>query len=641
MENIYSTPGVVTENGKEEVDYLINGYGPVSCEKYRLAQNLIRLIERLIMNIRGCIEKCGSIDKCACIEDMEEIEKFLKDNPMIKYYFVFVNLIRGSIGENIINSDDIYDLGVKLVHKEHHSELVKLGITLISVVNKNKAMEYGKVLGLNGKYTFYVVNGTVGVEGYNSFILNLAKNTRTYGKFLCLSKIEPLDEDTMEWIVEEGWHNEILEEESGATVIEKIDLMRYMEKCPMDNRRFQCISELLRVLITSRGVDLEDIYNGEKIINLYIDCAQTLAVTLEDLRTLYLIMVAIEDQEESDLWNKVEKKRLKDKTEKIIGNKKWIKILKDGLRNGLYDVEFYCRVAILLGLDLEYDDFEKFIEKNPLNIDIYYYLGMNRNKKDMEKLITLAKRVLITKNIECSDRMDEYSDIDEVETKNMCLLYLVRNLKNYDIEEIEIPILALQATMIRCRAEALSYLKRKKLLKHEKVQGALKDALKEENNEEIRDRILKAMQDIDNNIEKKESVYVEIENLRVIPNIKDTYLVSLNVAGVYYRNMEIIEDNLKAMDVVFLKREYNNSYDENAIQVVNKSGYVLGYIPRKDNYILKNLMEDKKKLYGIIEDVNLDENLIRIDVYLSYDDVIDAVKEIMSMITTQGSIIKN
>ena len=54
--------------------------------------------------------------------------------------------------------------------------------------------------------------------------------------------------------------------------------------------------------------------------------------------------------------------------------------------------------------------------------------------------------------------------------------------------------------------------------------------------------------------------------------------------------MSEICDKLYEDDIVYLKREPNNPYDVKAIQVVTVEGYVIGYIPKEENFILKNLI---------------------------------------------------
>ena len=64
---------------------------------------------------------------------------------------------------------------------------------------------------------------------------------------------------------------------------------------------------------------------------------------------------------------------------------------------------------------------------------------------------------------------------------------------------------------------------------------------------------------------------------------------------------------LKPKQPLSLKREPQNSYDENAIEVYWK-GVKLGYIPRVDNEIIANLMDQKKEVKASIKNKRLSRN---------------------------------
>lgn len=111
------------------------------------------------------------------------------------------------------------------------------------------------------------------------------------------------------------------------------------------------------------------------------------------------------------------------------------------------------------------------------------------------------------------------------------------------------------------------------------------------------------------------------------PFKEDILLINLNVAGTTY----CMDNCLKALDELKygvrldLYREPNNKEDSNAILVKYK-GDKLGYVPRKDNKIIANLMDAGKFVYGTVEDSCYEEGvykgepgwvIINFNVYLS------------------------
>jgi hypothetical protein len=72
------------------------------------------------------------------------------------------------------------------------------------------------------------------------------------------------------------------------------------------------------------------------------------------------------------------------------------------------------------------------------------------------------------------------------------------------------------------------------------------------------------------------------------PQHRRIHLVDVFIAGFqYYDGMrkDVIR-SLRVDDEVILKREPENKYDENAIEVYTPAGHKLGYLPRSDNTVI-------------------------------------------------------
>jgi hypothetical protein len=72
------------------------------------------------------------------------------------------------------------------------------------------------------------------------------------------------------------------------------------------------------------------------------------------------------------------------------------------------------------------------------------------------------------------------------------------------------------------------------------------------------------------------------------PPPRRVHLIDIFVAGFqYYDGMrDEVARSLQVGNEVLLKREPENKYDENAIEVYTLSGYKLGYLPRSDNTVI-------------------------------------------------------
>ena len=115
---------------------------------------------------------------------------------------------------------------------------------------------------------------------------------------------------------------------------------------------------------------------------------------------------------------------------------------------------------------------------------------------------------------------------------------------------------------------------------------------------------------------KRSGARLPIDNLEFIDPIldgeKDITRIFF-VAGVrHYLNCEG-DDCLKAVEItrgdeVSLKKDSENKYDINAVQVLDHSGKILGYIPRYYSSSVAELLETKKKISCHVYNVDKNKN---------------------------------
>lgn len=114
------------------------------------------------------------------------------------------------------------------------------------------------------------------------------------------------------------------------------------------------------------------------------------------------------------------------------------------------------------------------------------------------------------------------------------------------------------------------------------------------------------------NIQKPDSDITDIVGFlqnggKLKPFLKDIFLIKTYVAGLDYIDyMDDIFPIIKVRDKLELLREASNKYDKHAI-LVKYNGQKIGYVPRKDNYVLSKLIDGGKELYGVVASFGVDE----------------------------------
>ena len=105
------------------------------------------------------------------------------------------------------------------------------------------------------------------------------------------------------------------------------------------------------------------------------------------------------------------------------------------------------------------------------------------------------------------------------------------------------------------------------------------------------------------------------------PFVQEVELLNCNIAGTTFLNLKDIEPKLKKHQLLVLKREPKNEYDDKAILILTEDGQKLGYVPQDRNEILSRLMDAVKLLFGRLDEKNWVGRWLRLDIQVYLRDL--------------------
>ena len=98
------------------------------------------------------------------------------------------------------------------------------------------------------------------------------------------------------------------------------------------------------------------------------------------------------------------------------------------------------------------------------------------------------------------------------------------------------------------------------------------------------------------------------------PFVREVELLNCNIAGTTFLDLNEIEPELKKHQLLMLKREPKNKDDDKAILILTEDGQKLGYVPKKKNEVLSNLMDAGKLLFGRLNEKTWVDTWLKLDV---------------------------
>ena len=105
------------------------------------------------------------------------------------------------------------------------------------------------------------------------------------------------------------------------------------------------------------------------------------------------------------------------------------------------------------------------------------------------------------------------------------------------------------------------------------------------------------------------------------PFVQEVELLNCNIAGTTFLNLKDIEPKLKKNQLLVLKREPKNKYDDKAILILTEDGQKLGYVPQEKNEILSRLMDAGKLLFGRLDEKNWFGRWLKLDIQVYLRDL--------------------
>jgi HIRAN domain. len=310
----------------------------------------------------------------------------------------------------------------------------------------------------------------------------------------------------------------------------------------------------------------------------------------------------------------------------------WHKVIGDNVLNKELDSSVIISCSEKTSYQLKKKEFEMLLKRDFTNALLYKYAFSIGNKALKKCAFEIGMKKLPMNQILCGQdevRIDNlsYDDIGQV-----CFFILIKYAQYEDFPEKykDINLQALRAPLIETRIQAATNLQRFTGQFDSLEEELIYDAI----NCEMVDRVRRSLNSLLIKKENKEKKYIEIEdNMLIEEHTKDIYLNSIFVAGLNYLDISETYNKLTEGSILCLIREPSNPYDANAILISTVEGYVIGYIPKESNLILKNLMDNGKYLYGKIKEISDDFNNINVDIYLSYKDIIEEITGTLSLLS--------
>lgn len=177
-----------------------------------------------------------------------------------------------------LNSNLIFTFSVNLLEKSNNAECIKFAMSVLEIMD----IEYNEVwrdiicaLGLSDEFTLYSLFLIRQWPDANTVIFDLAKKLHGWGRIHAVERLSPDTQKIKDWLLTEGYKNDIMEEYSALTCVQKSGLPERLRKKFLTQDEFGAASNLIRYLPFEGPVDgISGLDNPEEFLSFYLAMAK-------------------------------------------------------------------------------------------------------------------------------------------------------------------------------------------------------------------------------------------------------------------------------------------------------------------------------------------------------------------------------
>lgn len=574
-------------------------------EKEKMAMDLMEFVS-------NCIGGANAYPK---------LRSMLEERPLFLYLSKLNSRIRLLIAEKLINETALYSFGLRLATESSFMEEVKLGMLLLGFFENDVTRKIMKKLGFHSSLTIYAVEASKNYNDQNDFLFELLQNTRGYGKLAALTIFEPVLLKHQRWILEKGALNEITPNMSAIMCLEKVDMSRFYQNLVITETCFSEVSYLLANAAEEN--DIKRFSQSLMLVQKYIDAGNSYSKEFIDLAAIVTIKNSMApcwykhgvDVEKDNNWSSNKENEIRNKCIELLKQPRWKNVLLRELSQPSNPTSLILLVMRDIGLHPAFDTFVPLLNKDNFDMDVLKFVLIDNYQKYLDEVLFYLSVILPEEIIFEGPKDIESKDVSADNKPDIWLLYLLKALRKEHRNEEKLFIRCLSNRLPDVRVEAIHALRVFQSAWSEDVLTSLEQSMKIEPVSKINKRIQRLLGK--SNEPEKEQRYVDTSDIIVRPSSWDICLLETTIAGTFYHDMIVMEGRIENGDVLYLIREPENKYDLNAILVSAEDGYVLGYIPKKDNTIPASMMDDGEKLYAVFNSDNLEEKEPKIKIMLS------------------------
>lgn len=383
-----------------------------------------------------------------------ELIELLEAVALLNYAEEFMELVRFNASSHDGTIEIYTKVGKTLATMLTHKELIKLGILLLGLEEKDEYHEIIMTLGCHSEYTAYAIEAFRYSMYRNDYVMELLGKTSNYGRVCALSSYVVMDSDSAIYLMEHSY-NDRLPCYATYVILDKIVCEEYFDKVSLTKYNYSKYSYLLSHALIDRS--LKEFPYVLPLLKKFISNANELATSCIDYCALLVIKESLENggfEEESNA--------LIEMCTKLLENEECKELAIAALDSFNGKSELLLQMCMYLEIEIPEDNLVNLFKEAMVVVTDYMFLNHLGKYDDVATGILLPMVMSKIMGNGWKDKLDltkeEYfvhTFLNSTKGKNLDVLVAALNADNRVLRECAIDIILSFENVPKCLWEIL------------------------------------------------------------------------------------------------------------------------------------------------------------------------------------------
>ena len=190
-----------------------------------------------------------------------------------------------------LDPNELWHYAFYLMLNETDRELVKIGLSILELFREpeEKIKRAFRTLGLSDEFTLFVIFNMKHWENANEEIFNLAKHVYGWGRVHAVRLIEPSTQEIKDWLLREGYRNEVMDGYTALTCFEGSDAALRLDS-KLSDEDYRHIGDLIVNMLDDEPIPgISSLEDPADILYKYFKQSEGRVLDIDDYTTIYFI----------------------------------------------------------------------------------------------------------------------------------------------------------------------------------------------------------------------------------------------------------------------------------------------------------------------------------------------------------------